>query len=170
MNSLIRQAARVPRAAVQTRVFTPSITISKRWSTQSYGGSEQSDQPGKETDIPNRRADLEHPGPPAPDTGSSNSKSSSSESKQESSSSSNSSGNKNPPQSSGEGKGSQTKDGKRPAIYEPGPAHEEATEDVKKHNDEMSQRYEKSANQLDGDGKVEKEFWSSECHVCCLSL
>ncbi|KKY28594.1 putative conserved serine-rich protein [Phaeomoniella chlamydospora] len=147
MNSLFLRVSRVPRTSIRTRITAPPSSISQRFAHSSYG-NEQSGQ--AKSDAPNRAVAQEHPGPPPPDT--SSSKKSSSKTSQ-----------KNPKsQQGGEDRSSKSKDGSRPAIYEPGSAPEHKNQDVEQHNKEMENRYEKSVNQIDEDGKVEKEFWKGQ--------
>ena len=113
----------------------------------------------EKSDQPNRAVDKEHPGPPPPDTSSGKSSSSKSSSKSTSTShSSQSGGDQNREASSGQD-GGQTKDGRKPAIYQPGPAPENQSEEVREHNEEVSRRYERTGNQIGSDHKVEKDYW-----------
>lgn len=112
------------------------------------------------SDKPNKAVDQEHPGPPAPDTSSSKSSSSSSSDKNTATSHSQGSAEKQTSQNTG-GSGGSKKTDSKPAIYKPGPAPQEESDDVKKHNEEMSQRYEKTGNQIGEDHKVDKSFWKS---------
>jgi hypothetical protein len=81
----------------------------------------------------------EHPGPEAPSTKNQSSSQSSSKS-----------------DSSSEGKG-------RPAIHHPQSAAEKDDPEVKKHNEEMRQRSDQTANQLsEEENKVDPKFWKGE--------
>ena len=92
----------------------------------------------------NPKSHLEHPGPEAPASKGTANKSSSS-------SGSSSSSPKSQSSSSGDA---------GPAIHQPKSAAEETDPDVKKHNQEMENRHERSANQLsEKDNKVDKNFW-----------
>jgi hypothetical protein len=131
----LRTLTRLPRA----RIVPAFFPVSRRWATQSYG-NEQSGHPG--SDAAPRR-DVEHPGPSAPDTsgGKSNSSSSGQSSGQPSSTSMSHSG--------------ASSDKGRPAIHQPESAAEADDPEVKKHNEEMRNRAEVSANQLsEDDNKV----------------
>ena len=56
--------------------------------------------------------------------------------------------------------GSDASAGAKPTINQPESAAESQNEDVKKHNAEMANRAEKTANQLgEKDNKVDKKFW-----------
>lgn len=103
------------------------------------------------TNLKNPKSHLEHPGPEAPATkGSIDKKSSSSSSS--SSSSAQSSGNQE-----------STTSGARPAIHRPISAAEKTDPEVRKHNEEMEQRSERSVNQLsEDDNKVNKNFWKGD--------
>jgi len=89
----------------------------------------------------NPKSDMEHPGPEAPADKGTN--------KPQSSSSSDESGHK-----------------AQPAIHRPKSAAEKEDPDVKKHNEEMEQRHERSVNQLsEKDNKVDKQFWKGDVGV-----
>lgn len=96
-------------------------------------------------DEKNPKVGLEHPGPEAPaKKGTASSSSSSSSQTQKSSSSSSDSSN-----------------GAKPAIHRPESAAEKDDPEVRKHNEEMEQRHERSVNQLsEKDNKVDKNFWT----------
>ena len=50
-----------------------------------------------------------------------------------------------------------------PAIHQPSSPKEDSDPEVKKHNEEMKNRAEKSANQLsEDDNKVDKNFWKGK--------
>lgn len=132
----LRNISRLTRA----RIVPTPFAVSKRWATQSYGGDE-SGHPGSDA-APKR--DAEHPGPSPPDT-SGGSKSSSSSAGQSSD---------QPSSTKMSHSGAQSDKG-RPAIHQPKSAAEEDDPEVKKHNEEMRNRAEVSANQLsEDDNKV----------------
>jgi hypothetical protein len=115
-----------------------------RLAHQSYGNEQSGMEQG--TNLKNPKSHLEHPGPEAPATKGSIDKKSSSSS---SSSSEQSSGNQD-----------STSNGARPAIHRPKSAAEKTDPEVRKHNEEMEQRSDRSVNQLsEEDNKVNKNFW-----------
>lgn len=129
MHSLSR-SARLPARIVRS---VPRVSSTpRRYASESYGGS-QSGQQETNKDMPNPKADLEHPGPKAPaDKGTTQ---------------------------SGQPQGSSSQSG-RPAIHQPGPAPENKSAEVEAHNREMEQRNDRTANQLyEEDNKVDKHFW-----------
>jgi predicted nucleic acid-binding Zn-ribbon protein len=91
---------------------------------------------------------LEHPGPEAPANQGSKSSSKT---------------------QSGESGSSGSGDKGRPAIHQPKSAAEKDDPEVRKHNEDMKQRSEKSTNQLsEDDNKVNPNFWKGQCiHVAC---
>jgi hypothetical protein len=128
----VRTIFRLPRARI-----SPVGPFTRRYATQSYGGDESGHPGSKEAP----RRDAEHPGPPAPDV----SKGSSQASSQQSSTLTSTSTSQSSSQS----------DKGRPAIHQPKSAAEEDDPEVKKHNEEMRNRAEVSANQLaEKDNKV----------------
>ena len=171
MTSLLRTSTRLVRISHPRALLpTPSILTHRTYAQESYGNS-QSGHP--KSSAPNPKADLEHPGPEAPASKASPNKSSSSSPSP--SSSSPSSSDPSSTKSPAEGTSSsypETSEGGKPAINNPGTAPEEKDEEVKRHNKEMEERYEKPTNQIDGDGKVEgtgdgdgkveKGFWKGE--------
>jgi hypothetical protein len=160
MNCLCRSTTRLARTSYSSSFFTRTTRLSVRpYASQSYGGDHMSGHP--KSDQPNPKADLEHPGPESP---ASKGKPSSSSSEKSSSSSSSTS---STPSSSKTEEGSKnsyptTSHGGRPAINNPGPAPENASEEVRKHNEEVANSHDRPANQIDEDGKVEKSFWKGE--------
>jgi len=90
------------------------------------------------TDEKNPKSHLEHPGPEAPaDKGKGQSQSSSSS--------------------------ETSSQGGSPAIHRPESAAEKDDPEVRKHNEEMEQRHERSVNQLsEDDNKVDKKFWKGD--------
>ena len=147
-----RAASRAPRA----RLFFPSSypIVGKRFAQQSYG-NEQSGHEQASKDTPNPKAHMEHPGPEAPaDQGKGKPKepSSSGQSSQASSG-----------QSSQKSSSQSTSHGGSPAIHNPKSAKEQDDPGVKKHNDEMRNRSDRTHNQLsESENKVDKKFWSGK--------
>lgn len=125
----------------------PLVTcVPRRFAHQSYGD----DQSGHPQSDANPRRDLEHPGPEAP---ANKGKSSSS------GSSASTSGQTSSNLSHTQAKSDQG----RPAIHQPKSAAEDEDPEVRKHNEEMANRHEKSANQLaEEDNKVDKSFWKGD--------
>jgi hypothetical protein len=146
MLSTVRTAirpARVSRLLPSTQLAAPT----RRWAHQSYGNEQSGHAQG--TDQKNPKSNLEHPGPEAPSTAKSGGSSQSSQSK---------SGG-----SSDDGSAPTTSQGGSPKIHQPRSAAEEHDPEVKKHNEELAQRYEKTANQLsEEDNKVDKKYWKGE--------
>lgn len=130
------------RLLLARRAPTTSL-LSRRYATQSYGGSAS----GYPDDTSAPRRDLEHPGPPAPDT--TGSKPTSSSVAGQPSDGPLSSTNASSDLSSAQG----TKP--RPANPRPESAAEADSPDVRKHNEEMRDRADKPMNQLSqADSKV----------------
>lgn len=124
------------------RPYLPSHPV--RLAHQSYGNEQSGMEQG--THLKNPKSHLEHPGPEAPAAKGSIDKKSSSSS---SSSSAQPSGNQK-----------STSDDPGSAIHRPESAAEKTDPDVKKHNEEMEQRFDRSVNQLsEDDNKVDKNFW-----------
>lgn len=115
----------------RVRVAPRSLSaVPRRFAGTDYG----SKQSGQEQGInePNPKQHLEHPGPETPATKA----------------------------GSGHAANSGPKDGAEPKIHQPKSAAENENDDVRKHNEEMKNRSEKSANQLgEDDNKVNKDFW-----------
>jgi hypothetical protein len=54
-------------------------------------------------------------------------------------------------------------DGKQsPNVDAHGEPKEDVPDDVKRHNQEMEQRYDRAYNQIGDEGKVQKGFWKRE--------
>ncbi|KIX03085.1 uncharacterized protein Z518_06635 [Rhinocladiella mackenziei CBS 650.93] len=138
MQSFLHLHARYPRISRQPPVpFHPQQT---RFAHQSYGNEQSGMQQG--TDEKNPKAHFEHPGPEAPARKGTASSSSRSQSN-------NSSDN--------------TSQGARPVIHRPKSAAEIDDPEVRKHNEEMEQRSERTTNQLgEEDNKVDKKFWQGD--------
>ncbi|KAF2226489.1 hypothetical protein BDZ85DRAFT_316003 [Elsinoe ampelina] len=173
-----------------TTPFTQRLPASIRLASSDYGsptGGPISENPKDQG--PNPSADKEHPGPPAPkvgqNTGTSGTKATSSGHNTPNSQSDvrPSVGNE-PTQGKSEGgkksfstsarrrlaeaqESTQTKNGARPKILsESPPKDSEASEDVRRHNEEMDRRAERAAEgvkseQAEGD-KVPKGFWKGD--------
>jgi hypothetical protein len=158
MNPLLRSTIRFTRSTHSPPFLTRTTRLPSRpYASQSYGGEEMTGHP--KSDAPNPKADLEHPGPEPPTFKSTT--------QQASSSSSSSSQNDTPSSTSKSESGPKsshptTSQGGSPAISNPGAAPENKNEDVRKHNEEMANRHDRPANQIDEDGKVGKGFWKGE--------
>lgn len=153
-------ATAAPRAPFTRSTFKSPHRF---YAQQSYGSGEgdpKGENPQEQGANPS--ADLEHPGPPPPDvgkgTGGGPTKAGGEGhgAGQQSSSSGAKSG--------GTGKSANAekgKEGAKPKILDESSPPAEPSEDVKKHNEEMDQRYEKAANHVDepGNDNVGKGFW-----------
>lgn len=130
MQAALRNVSRVSRVRpLQSVAYTP-----RRFAHQSYGDDQSGHPQSKDS---NPRRDLEHPGPDSP------------ASKGSSSSPSGSSSSSNLSQTEAQS------DQGSPAIHQPKSAAEDEDPEVRKHNEEMAQRHEKSVNQLsEKDNKV----------------
>lgn len=117
----------------RARPFSLAFTSPPRRFASSDYGSEQGGQ-AQGVNQKNPMKHLEHPGPESPAaTGQTNSSSDSS---------------------------SDSKSGAQPKIHQPKSPKEDESADVKKHNEEMANRADKSVNQLsEDDNKVDKKFW-----------
>lgn len=105
--------------------------IPRRFASSDYGSVQSGQEQGIHEDNPKKH--LEHPGPEPPSTKA----------------------------GSGPATNSGSKDGASPKINQPKSASEDQDEDVRKHNEEMADRAEKSVNQLgEKDNKVDKKFWT----------
>jgi len=147
MQSIIRST----RLAAQTAPPVPVFArISRRYASQSYGNSQSGHQ--KADDAPNPKEHLEHPGAKSPtETGTSQSSSQSQSSGSSGSSDAKSESN------------TDSSDGAKPAIHQPGPPSENKDADVEAHNKEMENRSDRTANQLkESDNKVNKKFWKGD--------
>jgi hypothetical protein len=106
---------------------------------------------------------MEHPGPEAPASkGSASSSSSSSPSSSSSSSSSS-------PKGQSTGDSQTTSQGGSPAILSPKSTPEKEDPDVKKHNEEMANRSDRTVNQIGEDGKVDKDYWKGSSRPLYLN-
>ncbi|KAL2431459.1 hypothetical protein ABEF95_009246 [Exophiala dermatitidis] len=158
MQPILRLAARAPRVPRQFPALG-SVAQPARFAHQSYGNEQSGMQQG--THEKNPKVDMEHPGPEAPaskGTAKPSSSSSSSSSKPSSQSTSTST-------SEGQSQGTPqtTSQGGSPAIHRPKSAAEKEDPEVKKHNEEMEQRSERTVNQLsEEDNKVDKRYWKGD--------
>jgi hypothetical protein len=136
MQSLLRVGARLPlRHRLASSLLVPQSTTIRN-AHSSYGDKQSGHPEGSDSKSTSH---LEHPGPDPPNTGSSASKS----------------GSKGTTHSSG------SSDKGSPAIHSPQSAAEKDDPEVRKHNEEMRQRHERSVNQLsEDDNKVDKQFWT----------
>jgi len=134
-------------ALLPARILTGSAVLNRSvprfYAQQSYGGGEGDPKGEKPQDQgPNPSSHLEHPGPEPPTVGGKSEQSKSSSSSQDS--------------------GSKT-GGAQPKIHSKAPPTEE-NDDVKKHNEDMSKRYDKAQEQSPQreDDKVGKGFWKGQ--------
>lgn len=127
------------RAPIRQFIRAPIVSVPRRFAGD-YGSVQSGHDQGINEDNPKKH--LEHPGPEPPSTKSGSSPSSSSSSSSSSDA--------------------------EPKIHQPKSAAEDQNEDVRKHNEEMKNRSEKSANQLaEEDNKVDKKFWTGRSiHFC----
>jgi len=95
------------------------------------------------TNQKNPKAHMEHPGPESPVA--------------------NKGGNQSSSQSQDHSGGQSSSSGASPKIHQPKSPAEKEDPEVKKHNEEMEQRYERTTNQLgEKDNKVDKNYWSGD--------
>lgn len=142
MSSLLRTFVRVPRAR-----FIPSVySQPRRFAHSSYGNEQSGQEQGLHETNP--KVDLEHPGPKTP--------AQEGQGKEQGSSS----GSDSSPSQSESSSSDKSSSGASPTIQTPKSAAEDTDPEVKKHNEEMEQRADRSANQLsEDDNKVDKNFW-----------
>ncbi|PYI20533.1 hypothetical protein BO86DRAFT_80432 [Aspergillus japonicus CBS 114.51] len=151
------RASYSPLLRPASRLTSQPIQPWRGYAHSSYGGEGETkaEQPNSSRNEPTR--DLEHPGPPAPDVGGSSKKS------QQSGGSSNS-GSKDTGHGTGTGVENKShskttpSNKARPTITDgenspnaevDGTVGDNASEDVKKHNREMDQRYDHAYNQVE---------------------
>jgi len=146
MLPFLRAASRPVRAVHYIPVLSYSVQP-RRLAHQSYGNVQSGMEQG--TNEKNPKAGMEHPGPEAPSVTKSGNQDASKSGSQSSSQS-----------------GSQsetTSHGGSPAIHRPKSAAEKDDPEVRKHNEELENRYERTANQLsEKDNKVDKKFWQGD--------
>lgn len=108
-----------------------------RLASTDYG--KQSGMEGSEQKNP--MSHMEHPGPDPPSAAKG--------------------GNQSTSQNTDKNQSGNKKSGPGPAIHRPESAAEKDNPEVRKHNEELEQRYERTTNQLsEEDNKVDKKFWS----------
>lgn len=156
----LRALTTAPRASLARSYFPIQHRL---YAQQSYGSGEgdpKGENPQEQGANPS--ANLEHPGPPPPDvgkgTGGGPTKAGGEGQNAQKSEQKSSTGGVD---SGAAGKG---KESAQPKILDESSPPAEPSEDVKKHNEEMDQRYEKAENHVDDDGKdnVSKEFWKGK--------
>jgi hypothetical protein len=134
MQPILRTASK-PLRTLPRRFPTPTLAQQPRFASSDYGSKQSGHEQG--TDQKNPRVDLEHPGPDAP-----------------------SAAKKGASQNQASGQSKSSSEGGSPAIHQPKSAAESEDPEVRKHNEELNNRYEKTANQLsEKDNKVDKNFW-----------
>ncbi|GES58394.1 conserved serine-rich protein [Aspergillus terreus] len=146
MNPFVASSCRLQRSNLQTW---------RAYSHSSYGGEGEADaEPSKAT------RDLEHPGPPPPDVskGSSGSQSQGS-SPQSSGQTSQGKEYAIPKETSNKAHPTITDGRQSPNVDDAGNTRDNVPEDVKRHNKEMEERYDRPYNQIADEGKVHKGFW-----------
>lgn len=127
------------RAPASRLTRSSFATVPRRFASTDYGSKQSGMEQGINENNPKRH--LEHPGPESPATKAGN----------------------GPAPNSGD------KDGASPKINQPKSASEDQNEEVRKHNEEMRNRHEVSANQLgEEDNKVNKQFWTGELNLLPL--
>lgn len=147
----MRPFVRAPR----TRVLSLISAQPRRFAHSSYGNEQSGHEQGTHTKNP--KQSHEHPGPPAPDVGQSKGQSQSQGQVDSQKSSKSESSSSSSPSSSASSSGA------KPTIQTPKSAAEDQDPEVKKHNEEMAQRADKSVNQLsEDDNKVDKKFWKGK--------
>ncbi|KAK5051975.1 hypothetical protein LTR84_002779 [Exophiala bonariae] len=155
----VRGALRAQPTTVTARGLRPIQAV--RLAHASYGNEQSGMEQG--THLKNPKSNLEHPGPEAPANKGSISKEETTSSSSSSSSSSSNPSSSSSSSSQSSGSGEKSSDGARPAIHSPKSAAEDTDPEVKKHNEEMAQRNDRSVNQLsEEDNKVNKNFWSGD--------
>ena len=114
----------------------PSVSsVQQRHATSDYGSKQSGFEQGMNETNP--KAHHEHPGPKSPANQSGSSA-----------------------QSDGSKAAASESTGKpQPKISNPNPPSQSKDADVKKHNEEMENRAEKTSNRIGEDGKVDKSFW-----------
>ncbi|KAL4896956.1 hypothetical protein BDV59DRAFT_169429 [Aspergillus ambiguus] len=125
----------------------------RAYSHSSYGAEgENNAEPSKAT------RNLEHPGPPPPDVSGSQSNASSQPPGQTSQ------GKEYPIHTETSNKAHPTiTDGRQsPNVDDEGNTREDVPQDVKQHNQEMEERYDRPYNQIADEGKVHKGFWKRQ--------
>lgn len=155
------------RVSIASQTSTCQSTI-KRYSHQSYGGD---DNPQGNRPASRKSRELEHPGPPPPDVSKdapkpSADKSEPSQKKQQEQQKQQEDQTQakyedlyHKKEPSNKARPTLSTGRESPNIDEKGHVREDVPEDVKQHNRELEQRYDKSYNQIGDEGKVSKGFW-----------
>ncbi|EED19587.1 conserved serine-rich protein [Talaromyces stipitatus ATCC 10500] len=133
-------------------VASPASSIFKRYSHESYGGD---DNPQGERPASRKSRELEHPGPPPPDT----SKGSASTGTKPQSQQTQEDDLYHKKQPSNKARPTLSSGRESPNVDEQGNTKDDVPEDVRQHNRELSQRYDRPYNQIADEGKVSKGFW-----------
>ncbi|EXJ82959.1 hypothetical protein A1O3_06776 [Capronia epimyces CBS 606.96] len=142
MQPFARLATRAPHLPRQIPVLRYSAQPA-RFAHSSYGNEQSGMQQG--THDKNPKSHLEHPGPEAPASKGTATSSSSTNSQSQSKKSDTSS------------------QDATPAIHRPKSAAEKDNPEVRKHNEEMEQRSDRTPNQLsEEDNKVDKRYWKGD--------
>jgi hypothetical protein len=166
MSFLTRPASALRSAALRPALSSiPRARAQVRFATQGYGsgdGNPAGEKPAEQGK--NRSEHLEHPGPPPPKVAKGQSSSSPNNDDSKSSNKSDSSASKS--DSSKATKGAQPK-----ILDEKPPSKENESEDVRKHNEAMENRTEKTHEQASSedtkDEKVEKDYWAGKLGRGC---
>ncbi|KAJ9258584.1 serine-rich protein [Paecilomyces variotii] len=175
-----------------SNLFRTAVPLPSRrsYSHEAYGGGDEPRGPTKTGQDPSPTRNLEHPGPPPPNVSKSTSSNTNNtgspspstqprqktnESQPGSAPSPESASSQKPSREPGTSTSSTAppipsnkahptlNDGKQsPNVDERGELKPDVPDDVKKHNQEMDQRYDKSYNRIGDGGKVEKGFWKEE--------
>ena len=164
-STLVRSfAATAPRVPIAHSAFTYQQRL---YAQQSYGSGEgdpKGENPQEQGANPS--ADKEHPGPPPPDVGKGSgggpTKAGGDGRQAQNTEQKSSSGGSG---SGGTGRtASGDKGGAQPKILDESGPPAEPSEEVKKHNEEMDQRYEKAESRVNDEGKdnVGKGWWKGE--------
>jgi len=129
----ILRTASRPVRVIRRLPTTSYPAQSTRLASTDYGSKQSGMEQG--TDQKNPKVDLEHPGPDAPSAS----------------------------KDANQSKGQDSSHGAGPAIHRPKSAAEKDDPEVKKHNEELENRYERTTNQLsEKDNKVDKSFWKGD--------
>ncbi|KAL4979273.1 hypothetical protein BDW66DRAFT_128071 [Aspergillus desertorum] len=152
MTALLRSTRSI--RAINSTIFKSPILQQRFYGQSTYGNGETN--PGDDRNAPTR--DMEHPGAPPPDVKKENSSKSQPSYKQDES-------RRGvleediPKKQSNKAK-PVINDSRQPSnVNEEGNTKSNAPEDVKKHNSEIDQRYDKPYNRVNDGGKVGKGFW-----------
>ncbi|KUL91849.1 hypothetical protein ZTR_01028 [Talaromyces verruculosus] len=143
----------------------PYPSANKRYSHQSYGGN---DKPQGNRPASRKSRELEHPGPPPPDVSkdspSRTEKPKSTQKKQQEDQDRDREQTKHEElyhkkEPSNKARPTLSTGRESPNVDESGHVREDVPEDVKRHNRDLDQRYDKAYNQIGDEGKVNKGFW-----------